>query len=119
MAQIGRKFWDISPLYELKPPKPAKPITCSVCNCNVFYFKHARVFKRFPIQSDPFLSSQYRLDLAIKCHNCARVLIFGIHITEQEYNKLKSIFKNDFIEYVDVGIWQISPTYERKQYITR
>jgi len=77
MGFVGRKFWNIFPLFEKKPPK-ARNLSCPVCGSKM-YFKHAHTFKR----SD----GEYRMDIAVECPNCALVLVFEVHITESEYKK--------------------------------
>jgi len=70
---IGRDFWDISPVFEGKPPRSG-------------FYRGNR---------------QYRLDIAVKCGRCAYVMVFGVHITEEEFNKLsKSKVR---LEYKDIG----------------
>jgi len=92
---IGREFWDITPLFEGKPPKPKKKIVCPVCgNDKVIWFKQAVAFQRS--------QDQYRVDIVVKCDSCALVgsperqnvagywngIPFGVHITREEYYEL-------------------------------
>jgi len=35
---ISRKFWDISPIFEGKPPKPKRKIVCPICGCDIIWF---------------------------------------------------------------------------------
>jgi len=90
---IGRELWDITPIFEGKPPRLKQRIVCPVCGNGVIYFKHASGFYRG--------NGQYRLDIAVKCGRCAYVMVFGVHITEEEFNKLsKSKVR---LEYKDIG----------------
>ena len=107
---IGQNFWDISPLFEKKPPRPRKKIVCPICGSDVIYFKHAYVFQRFP--------GQYRIDIILKCAGCAFVfnpekwdknewnsnnLPFGVHVNEKTYKKLIEIWKKPILDYTDTG----------------
>jgi hypothetical protein len=105
---IGRKFWDITPLFEGKPPVPKKKIVYPICGCDVIWFKQAVAFKR--------REGQYRVDIVVKCNDCALVgpperqnkagywngIPFGVHITEEEYETLcrKGLQR---IEYTQTG----------------
>jgi len=94
---IGRDFWDITPLFEGKPPKPRQKIRCPICGCDVLWFKQAVAFQRS--------KGQYRVDIVVKCDRCALVgpperqekagyldgVPFGIHITEEEFRKLREL----------------------------
>ena len=105
MTSIGRDFWDISPLFEKKPPKPKGKIKCPVCGSTEIWFKHAYVFKR--------ARDQYRVDIIVKCGNCALVgnaecfrkgnIPFGIHISKEEYDKLIRAWGKNMITYEDTG----------------
>jgi len=91
---IGREFWDITPLFEGKPPKPKRKLRCPICGCDVIWFKQAVAFQRS--------QDQYRVDVVVKCDRCALVgpperqekagylngIPFGIHITKEEYYEL-------------------------------
>ena len=107
---IGQKFWDISPLFKKKPPKPYKKIICPICGSDVIYFKHAYAFQRFP--------GQYRIDIIVKCAKCAIVdnpekwsyhewnvhtTAFGVHIDKETYTKLLKIWGKPILDYTDTG----------------
>jgi len=85
---IGRDVWDISPLYEGKPPKPNIELRCPFCGGR-FYFRYAKPFRR--------MRDEYRVDVSVKCEKCSSVFIFGIHITLEEFNKIR------YIDYRHVG----------------
>ena len=36
---IGREFWDITPIFQGKPPRLKQRIICPVCGNDVIYFK--------------------------------------------------------------------------------
>jgi len=91
---IGRNIWDINSLFEKKIPKTKQIIFCPICNGR-FFFKHAFVFQRN--------ENEYRVDIAVKCSNCALVLQFGIHLTKEEYEKLKKIWNSDRLDYRITG----------------
>ena len=117
---IGRSFWDIKPLYYLKPPKPSKAIACPICNSFIFWFKHARIFQRHPNELNPELREQYRIDIAVKCNDCGYVPFFGVHITKQEFEELRAIFikngiDNLMLEYKHIGHWLVSPVYKKRE----
>jgi len=44
---------------------------------------------------------QYKPDVAVRCGNCAYVMMFGVHITEEEFNKLSK--SGVRLEYKNVG----------------
>jgi len=92
---MGRDVWDISPLFERKPPRPKIRLICPWCESSAIFFKDAHVFCR--------RENQYRLIIALKCKNCAYVVFFGVHITEDEYVRLKEAWGKDKIDYTDVG----------------
>jgi len=80
---IGRNFWDITPIFEGKPPKPKQKIKCPICGKDKIFFKSVSCFCRYP--------GQYRIDISVKCGRCALVITFGVHITEEEFEKLKGV----------------------------
>ena len=92
---MGRDIWDILPLFEKKPPKPKIKLVCPWCGSSAIYFKDAQVFCR--------RDGQYRLTIALKCEGCAYTAFFGVHITEDEYYKLREAWETDRIDYTDVG----------------
>jgi len=118
---IGRRFWDIKPLYELKPPKPSKALACPICSNFIFWFKHARIFQRHHYPEDiKRYGEQYRVDIAIKCDDCGYVPFFGVHITKQEFEELRAIFiknsiDNLMLEYKHTGHWLVSPVYKKRE----
>ncbi len=91
---IGQNIWDIFPLFNKKPPKTKHPIFCPICNSR-FFFKHAFLFRRS--------ENQYRVDIAVKCSNCALVLQFGVHLTKEQYEKLKKVWNGDRLDYNITG----------------
>lgn len=88
---VGRNFWDISPIFNNKPPIFLGKLKCPICNCSEIFFKNLRV-----LQKD---KGQYRIDLSLKCKCCAYVMTFGIHINEDEYLRLK----DKILSWKDVG----------------
>ena len=104
---IGRDFWDISPLFEKKAPRPKELIECPGCkNKKEIWFKHAYIHKRS--------SREYRVDILVKCNHCALVFrpecwspagtfAYGVHISREEYEKLKEIWGKTILEYKETG----------------
>jgi len=77
---IGRKVWDITPLFVYKPPTPSRILQCPVCSCNVLWFKEAHSFERSP--------TEFRTDIFLKCDDCGHIILFGVHITKEEYERI-------------------------------
>jgi len=101
---IGRSFWDISPLFEKKPPRPRRKVRCPICGSEKIYLKHVYVFIRKP--------GEYRVDIVCKCDGCALVgkpdcwsgtISFGVHLSEKEYRKLVELWGKNMITYEDFG----------------
>ena len=95
MTEIGKEFWDISPLYLMKAPRTKRKIVCPVCGSDVIYFKQAHAFKRS--------INQYRVDIIVKCGYCAYVMTFGVHITEDEFGRIPKIVEYRHTGHVNVN----------------
>jgi len=80
---IGRDFWNISTILTKGYPEVNGTVRCPVCSSDKIFFKHARWFVRG--------KDQYRVDISIKCANCAYIMVFGVHITKDEYDELSRV----------------------------
>jgi len=103
---IGQYFWELDKLLNQKlPPKPRQKLLCPICGSSFIYFKGCYLHKRY---------GQPRLDIYVKCSECAHFMSFGVHITEEQYNKLKKFFRRGIeFDYNDTGHFLISPYYKK------
>ena len=96
---IGRKVWNLEPMEGGNPPSPSTRIICPVCKSDRVYFKECNFHKHF---------DQYRLDIHLKCGNCSYVMTFGVHVSEDEFNRLRALHYRDtgHILINEVGGWK-------------
>lgn len=95
----GRKIWDITPLLERGLPPVVRPELRPLrhwCGCSVLWFKELRVFER------PIIRGEYRIDLYVKCNDCGDAEVFGIHITEEEYNRIIHVLPRRMLTWWEV-----------------